>query len=257
MDQLRRRYEDTYTASVGAFVEEAGEVDATGIPEAHLPLWGKNYGTTGIRAAFVGRDTRGWGDMNAFLDHAKRDVRSAIFRCEAEFLELPFTEWTNNFGTSFWDTVMRYLAAFHGAPDWKALKRRENDEVLHSFVWANSNAVELYGSSAAHNKADFKAWQTLKTAGERHLDSFSPILEVFRPHVAVVMHWQLSEGYWGRPLQWEEIGEYALYAQDAKSGTHVFHTPHPTWLNHQGLRSAVFDSVCKKWESVSKAGMPA
>jgi hypothetical protein len=250
MHELRQRYEDHYAGAVSAFVKEAGDAIPKGIPEVHLPLWGKQYAKADLRVAFIGRDTKGWGDMGAFLEEAKRNVGSAIFRTEEEFHELPFTDWTNNFGTTFWDTVLQYLAMFHGVLDWKDLKRREIPDVLHSFVWANTNAVEQWGVTAAHNGADFESWQRLKETSERNLDSFSAILKVFRPHVAIVMHWEVADRYWGRQLEWEKLADYASYAHDAETGTQIFATAHPTWLNLKGIRHATFDAVCSKWKSI-------
>ena len=250
-DSLRQRYEKHYTEAVGAFLRDVSDINPTGIPEIHLPLWGNGYETADLRIAFIGRDTRGWGDMAAFLDAARSDIKTAIFRSESEFLELPFTRWTNNFGTSFWDTVMRFLAAFYGISDWKTLKRREHDTILQKFVWANTNAVEQWGVTAAHNNADYNSWARLKTASEVHLDSFVSIRDVFQPHVAIVMHWEAPSRYWGCDLQWQRIGAYANYAFDDSHNVHIFHTAHPTWLNLNRLRPAVLETICAKWVIVS------
>ena len=252
-ESTRQRYESHYINAVGAFLRDVGDVNATGIPEVHLPLWGKNYDSTKLRAAFIGRDTRVWGDMPTFLSEAKQNIQTAIFRSEAEFLGLPFKKWTNNFGTTFWDTVMRFLAAFNGISDWREVKRGRNDEILHNFVWANTNAVERWEVTAKNEQANFEAWRRLKTASEQHLDSFSAILEVFRPNVVIVMNWEISGNYWRRPLKWETIGDHVYYAFDASQGTHIFHTAHPTWLNLNKMRNIVFETICERWQTVSNA----
>ena len=192
--------------------------------------------------------------MTDFLRAAKSNPNEAVFRNEAEFLNLPFTTWTNNFGTTFWDTAMQFLAALHNVPDWKQLKRRQRDDLLHSFVWAETNSIERWSSTPSIEGADFQAWRTTKTASERHLDSFATILNIFRPHIAVVMNWSVCETYWDCPLKFERIGDHVDYAFAEHHETHVFHIAHPTWLRGS-KRAATFDSVLKKWNSVSSSSL--
>ncbi len=141
--KMRQLFQNHYTDRVRAFAADVGEVNATGIPEPHLPLWGKHYETATLRTAFIGRDTRYWGCMADFLRTVKPNAEEAIFRNEEEFLELPFTEWTNNFGTTFWDTVMQFLAELHGVPDWRQLKRRQRDDILHIRLGCVATGVRL------------------------------------------------------------------------------------------------------------------
>src|SRR5204862_7309288 len=101
--------------------------------------------------AFIGRDTRRWGEMNEFIAAAKQNGQDALFRSEEYFYGLPFVSenprWTNNFGTSFWDTVMQFVAAFHGVADWTEIKKRQHDHLLQSFIWAQTNSVETWGAT--------------------------------------------------------------------------------------------------------------
>src|SRR5665213_2041118 len=141
---VRERYERHYTQKVGDFIRDIGSVNAVGIPEVHLPLWGSDYETAQLRLAFIGRDTKLWGNMPSFINEATQNLQTAIFRNENKFRSLAFAGWTNNFGSSFWDTVMQFLAAFYNIPDWKEIKRRQHDDILRRFVWAETNAVELW-----------------------------------------------------------------------------------------------------------------
>ena len=247
---IRQRYENHYTRKVSDFIRDIGEIDTTGIPEVHLPLWGKNYETAKLRMAFVGIETQGWWDMAEFISDAKRDTRTAIFRQTEKFLQLPFVEWTNNFGTTFWDTVMQFLAAFHKVPEWQELKRRQHDEILHSFVWSETNAVERWQVTAEGNGSDFKAWEKIKAASKLHLDSYSAIIDIFRPHVAIVMHW--TDDYWDRALEWESIGDHVDYAFDHAHATHVFNTAHPNWMRNE-RRSETFTTILKRWQTITHA----
>ena len=194
---LEERYQANYAPRVAAFVAEVGpDLNAAGIPEPHLPCFGIGYEDASPKVAIVGRDTAYWGDMPLFLRAAATDTHAVLERHEAEFNTFKFTEWTNSFGKTFWDTALRLLAGFHGISDWRELKRREHPEILRGFLWAEVNAVELYGSSSHDSGADFTVWQTLKTASERHLDSISLLLDTFRPDVVVVLSRYAPAGYW-------------------------------------------------------------
>lgn len=245
---IKREYEKHYTSKVAAFLHEVGEIDAACIPDPHLPLWGKHYETATPRIAFIGQDTRYWGEMADFRNIAKRDLQAAIFGHEDVFRDLPFTGWTNNFGTTFWDTVMQFLAIFHGVPDWQQLKRRERDDILQTFVWAQTNAVELWESTPSIEGADFEAWQQFKTASERHLDSFSSLLRIFRPQFAIVMNWTVRDDYWNLPLQWETLGHHVRYALDSTHATHIFHTAHPNGMRYD--RREIFEMISNKWKAL-------
>jgi hypothetical protein len=246
---LKQRYEDHYSARLPVFLAEIGDIDVTGIPDPHLPLWGKDYESASPRIAFVGQDTLYWGQMDEFRDIAKNDLNAAIFGHGDVFHDLPFTGWTNNFGTTFWDTVMQFLAMFRGVPDWKQLKRRQRDDILQTFVWSQTNAVELWGSSPSREEANFESWKTCKGAAERHLDSFAAFLNIFRPQLVVVMNWTVRDEYWDLPLSFERVGNYVDYAFEPTHGCHIFHTAHSTFLRG-GLRQEVFDTIRRKWDSV-------
>lgn len=246
---MRQHFQEYYADRVRSFAAEVGDINAKGIPEVHLPLWGRHYETTLLKIAFVGRDTRYWGCMEDFLKAAKDNPEAVVFRNEAEFLDLPFTGWTNNFGTSFWDTVMQFLALFHGVQDWRQLKRRQRDDILHTFVWAETNAVELWGSTPSMEGADFQAWRKLKSASERYFDSFAAILSIFKPNLAIIMNWTVPDSYWDCPLQFQSIGDHVEYALAASHDTHVFKIAHPNWLRGD-RREATLHAVLNHWHTV-------
>jgi hypothetical protein len=200
MMPLQQRYENEYAPRIQRFLEEVEGVDATGIPEPHLPLWGNAYERSANKIAFIGQDTNYWHSMADFQSAGKQSVRDVLFKRENVFHDLLFTNWTNNFGTSFWDTVLQLLAGFHSIDDWRQLKRRQREDVLQTFVWAQTNAVELWTSSPSEAGANYDNWLRFKTASERHLDFLSPILNVFRPDVAIVTNWGVRDQYWDLPL---------------------------------------------------------
>ena len=249
---LKQRYEERYARNVAAFLREVSETDANGIPDPHLPLWGAHYETATPRIAFIGQDTYGWGKMADFRAVGHQRAQDALSMHEDVFRDLLFTRWTNNFGSTFWDTVMLLLAVLHDIPDWKQLKRRERDDILQTFMWAETNSVELWGSTPSGAGANYEAWQQFKTASERHLDSFSTILDVFQPHLAIVLNWTVRDEYWDVPLDWQRIGDHVDYAFEPSHATHVFHIAHATWLRGE-RRSDTLDTVSRQWKSVFNA----
>jgi hypothetical protein len=144
---------------------------------------------------------------------------------------------------------MQFLAALHDIPDWRQLKRRQRDDILHTFVWAQTNAIEKWDATPSIAGADFQAWRTIKTASERHLDSFSAILNVFRPHLAIIMNWTVSDAYWDCSIHFQEIGDHVSYAFMESPGTHVFNIGHPTWLRGD-RRADTFNTVLNQWKKV-------
>jgi hypothetical protein len=212
-DLLRARYEEHYREKVADFIRDVGDVDAAEIPEVHLPLWGSHYENAKLRAAFVGIETNYWGDMHEFMRAAKQNPRTAIFRNETaaifrnrRFDECRFVEWTNNSETSFFDTVMRFLALFHDLADWHELKARQRDDVLQSFVWAETNAVERWVPAS------------LRVASKRHFDSYASMADIFRPHVVVVMDTNSDPYFSERDPEFEEIGDHVWYGRDPVLG---------------------------------------
>lgn len=240
----RQRFIDRYKHRAIKFAEEISHLTTEGIPEPHLPITGRLYERCPIRIAFIGQDTRYWGNLGNFIRMAKSDPEETLFRNEAEFRCLAFTKWTNNFGSSFWDTVMQFIAAFHRISDWKYLKNRNDDDYLQSFVWAEVNSIELWNSTPAKEGADFQSWKSIKSASEVAFDSFDLFAEVFRPDIAIVMNWSAPEHYWGDSLRFETIGDHVRRAEYTPTKTNVFHLAHPNWMRGT-RRSETFDCVMR------------
>lgn len=251
-ESIRQQFEKHYLEKVAAFIGDVADVDATGIPEIHLPLWGTNYETAKLRIAFVGMETKYWGDMGEFIGEAKQNPQTAIFRNEAWFHEFKFLESTNNFGTSFFDAVMQFLALFHNIPDWHELKARQYDGLLRSFVWAETNAIERH-TTEAHEGVNSELWGKLKAASRRHLDSYSAMADIFRPHIVVVMDTNSDPYFLGsapeRDPGFEEIGDHLWYGRDPVLKTHIFNTAHPNYF-FRNTGNATFETVSKKWKEI-------
>ncbi|HSY54662.1 MAG TPA: hypothetical protein VK785_09455 [Opitutaceae bacterium] len=265
-DSIKQRYIARYTEAVGKFIHDVGDVNAAGIPEVHLPLYGAKYEKASPRIAFIGRDTWCWGGMEGFLECAKPKIQAVIptrIR-EDEFLTFPFKKggsWAAEGNSIFWDTVMRCLAAFHGVHDWKQIKEGGCDDILQSFVWANTNAVEIWEKKKLPEwekklgkKANRDAHRRLKSAATKHFDSFSAIQEIFQPHVAIIMSKKAPKDYWGTVPQSKAIGNGVNYVFDSLNRTHIFHTVHPMRFSFNKVSAKeVVDTIFSKWQAVQGA----
>ena len=209
---------------------------------------------------FVGRDTYTWGsgdcNMRGFIAAARQDIRMSLVRNDAPFRNLQFTEWKKS---KFWDTVMRLLAGFYEIPNWKDLQERRRDDILRRFVWAETNSIEKWESSPSVKGADKGEWLKVKLASDRHLDSFSAISEVFRPHVSIVMGWgsAVPHNYWRDCsfVQRECLGDHVNYAFDETHSTHVFHTAHPNWYRSRDRKTKMIEAVLEKLKTLGGTEM--
>jgi hypothetical protein len=240
---LKTRFLSRYGSAILSLVDEAGVIDAGSLQEPHLPLWGQAYAQAPVRLAFIGQDTRNWGEMTPFLAQARESPEQACLRWQSYFRELPYVKWTNRAGTSFWDTVFRILAGANGIKTWKDICRGRHDDLLRTFVWAEVNSVELWTAQAVarwetrtKKKADIQVWRKLKLASERCLDRLSLILDVFSPHAIVILNWHIPAHYWDRHLEWTTITDHLRHATDGKTGAQVFHSAHPAWLGRKRSR---------------------
>lgn len=246
MDDLRERFDSIFHQRALAFVGAVENIDVRGIPEPHLPHWGVNYESSALKIGIVGRDTRGWGQMSNFIQAVKANPISAIHRGEDEFNSLDFTGWTNNFRTSFWDTSMKFLAGLHNIPDWKLLKKRKEESVLRSFFWANVNSVERYEVTPKEQGVAWETWRKIKDASEQHFDSLTVLLDIFRPHIVIVMNWEPHAHFLDIRLSWEEFGNHQAYAFHEPSHTHILAMAHPTWLNRNSLYETAVKGIIQK-----------
>jgi len=253
MADLYQKFEAEFIPRIQAFIETVENLDTSGIPEPHFPHWGVDYADTPVRIGIIGRDTRSWGHMPAFIEAVKSDPQQALYRGKGEFDALDFTGWTNNFGRTFWDTSMKVLAALHGVEDWKSLKRRELTAPLRSFFWANVNSVERFEVSPRANSVPWDVWRKVKSASEHHLDSFRAILDILRPQVVFLMNWDPGDHFLDFPLSWEEFGNHQAEAIDPVTGCVILATAHPTWLNQNRIYDEAIGGIIQRANKTLRA----
>jgi hypothetical protein len=229
----RQNFIDTYKPLAIDFVKNIRNIQYDKIPEPFLPTYGKLYDTTETRIVFVGMETRGYGNINDFVNLMDENPEAAIFGVFEEFDDLEFCKWGSNFGNSFWDFNFKFLANFYNIENWKDLKSGKQEQILRSFAWGNTNAIERYSITAEGNGADYENWLKVKTASEC-FDHGKYLLNALHPHLMVILNWReeewLSEGI-NDTIKREEIKEYFWYYYLPTNKTHVIWTAHPTWLS--------------------------
>ncbi len=252
---LRDRFFACYVPRVAAFAEEVASVHAAGMPEPHLPFFGVNYEQATLRMAVVGRDTKQWHRMDNFLRTASVDPAVALQRHRADFDGFRFLDWRcYRSGRSFWATLLKLVAGFHGINDWKSLLRCEHPEVLRSFVWAQTNSIEHFASTAKALGVNRQHWLKFKTASERQFDSLSLLLDTFQPHVTIVMSRSVRPEYWDRHLSWQSVTDHLECSRDeASGGGLIFRTAHPGWLSRKGLYKPTLAAIFERWKAEAPA----
>jgi hypothetical protein len=234
MTTLEQRYIDYFIPLIQDFVRDVQPLphpDIEGMPEPFLPLFGKNYETSALRLVIVGQDTLGWGDLREFIAAEKATPGCKLHEGLAEFRDHPFTQWGPT-RQRFWGFTMMLLAALHGQADWEMMKQGQMREILDSFAWAEGNAIELYGSSAAGLGVPQDYWDAVRRAGER-FNRFRHIVETLKPHAALILYRGLNpatyfEGYDLQVVSREgRLTHYRL----PEIGMDVYHAPHPGSMN--------------------------
>lgn len=229
----RQLFIDTYKPLATDFVNNIRAVQYDKIPEPFLPVYGQLYDTAETRIMFVGMETRGYGNITDFVNHVDGNPEEAIFSVFEEFDELEFCNWGNNFGSSFWDFNFKFLTNFYNIDDWKKLKRGEAENILKSFAWGNTNAIERYHITAEKKGVDFESWLKVKNASTC-FDSGKYLLNVLRPQIMVILSWDTPEEWLSNGLSDTvtryEIDDHFWYYFLPTTQTHVLWTAHPTWL---------------------------
>ena len=204
-----------------------------GITQPFFPLFGDQYETATLKIVFVGIETNGGGDTKLFVENCQRSSEEVIRGKLREFRELEFIKWGNNFGYTFFDIILFFLASYHKLPDWKVLKRKMNDSVLRSFAWGNCNAVERYEVTAKKNGVPKDVWAKVKAASNR-FDIAKHIIDSLHPDVMVVMWKAMRPESYLAGLDYSQISEEGnvrhFFVKSSK--LHIFQIPHPQNMSH-------------------------
>ena len=221
-----------YKPLLTEFVNNIRLVDYDRIPEPFLPVHGRLYESAPVRIAFVGMETKGYGNITDFVKKFDNNQEEVIFGEFEEFDELEFCKWGNNFGNGFWNFNFKFLANFHEVDDWKEVKNGLAEDILRSFAWGNTNSIERYHVTAQKKGVEFENWVTVKNASKL-LDRGKYLLDVLQPHIMVILNWSTEEEWLSAGVDnvmRQEIEDHFWYYFLQATKTHVLWIAHPTWL---------------------------
>lgn len=236
------QFVNTYQPLLKSFISKIDHINKENLPEPFLPVYGKLYDQTPFKIAFVGWETRDNSSLADFCSEFDSSPIDCLYRFREDLFPenddgFKFNYYGNNFGKTFWDFILKFLAQFHNISDWKSLKNGEVPhiaEILQSFIWANTNAIERYSVTAKKLGANEKEWQVVSLASKA-FDSSHILIEALSPKVIIILHWEADEswltdhnGYIEGPI---EITETLLYYHLIDSSTHVYWTKHPVRMS--------------------------
>jgi len=232
MTTEKERFYTTYSTLLKKFLKEIKGIDTTGIPEPHLPCIGADYLKSKYKLAFFGKETNGWGALKDFILDAKVDLLKALQRNEGEFDDLAFVDWTNNFKTSFWDFILKFLSVFYCINDVETLKNNKKyHTLLRSFIWGNTNSIERYEKIAKRNPVLYDNWKKIKESSSI-FDNPKYILEIYKPNILFILNrdeneeWLTNTGNISGP---DKVDENIHYYYKSNTKTHVLWLVHPRW----------------------------
>ncbi len=225
-------YKAQYIRLLSNFFDSIHDVDTSGIPAPHIPSVGDLYDEAKYKIAFFGMETNGWGDLKSLKDEFIINPEKAFNYLTDDFRELAFLNWTNNFGTSFFNYILLFLSRFYNIKDWKAFKSDEQYQyILKTFIWGNTNAIERYEVSAKSKNVEIEAWNKVKSAS-KIFDSAEHILQSCSPNILLVMNWGESEKWLGNTVvsHKEQLGDHLYYLFSESTNTHIYWLAHPRWI---------------------------
>jgi hypothetical protein len=232
---INQRYKDHYTPLVKSFCEEVSAtvtIEPDKLPEPFLPQYGSDYEHSALRVAFVGQDTKKWGDLKSFVANGIDTPLVCLEKNRDEFRSHHFTGWGSS-RQKFWGFVMMFLARLHGIENWSLMKRGRCREILSSFAWGNGNAIE-YWQSSAKGKCSIEFWKKIRRLGER-FNGIDHLIKTIAPQVVVVLWKGMNPGTYfsGYQVQTLHSVEDVKHFYLPEVNVHVFHTLHPRRMNFE------------------------
>lgn len=234
-DQVRK----VYAGLIESFAKEVSGMVIEGIPAPHIPVVGGNYDRCAYKMAFVGMETKGTYKSNCqtFIDNPE-----GVLTLSEEWLDASGM-FKKRERSVYWLFIKHFLQCFYQI---KSLKTKKGKYHAHmsSFVWGNANAIERYEVTARKKKVDKKVWQAVKNAS-KPFDNINHLIDAAQPKVVFITYKDVDKEYLtdandvcckkhvfttskGRK---SAIRYYYLSNRD----THVFVTPHPTWMRRSGI----------------------
>lgn len=205
---MKEKLYNTYKIPVNNFFEKMKNCDANiyhQFPIPHIPGIGINYGKTDYKVLYVGIETYGWDEFGCLKKEIERQKENSLNNLEKfiNYSSIPienyeYLNWYKNRqdgGYSvFWDFVLQFHLKLKNKPN-DSLKRDalENvKEFINDFAWANSNAIERFGTIQSYTKSplDNKAYQYLVNAA-KELNQIELMIDSLSPDLIVIMNWTI------------------------------------------------------------------
>ena len=219
-------------------------IKTAGITGPHLPGVGNCYEFAKYKFLFCGWETYGWDSLTDFVNE---ETHNNVFSTDKYLNDDTFLNWRHNDHATFWAFVLKFISKFYHV-DYKELTEKKYPELLHSFMWANSNSIERYEVSST--EAPKENWEKVKNASKT-FDDLNHIINSCRPKVVFILYKKVDEKYFKNDktlsetynidinnrhnfLQLRNEGYYYCYGRNSQ--THIFTLPHPRWM---GLYSGI------------------
>ena len=244
MKDLKNRREVEYTPIIDSFKKEIEGINTEGITGPHLPGVGNCYELAKYKFLFCGWETYGWDSLTDFVNDK---INNLVFSTDKYLNDDTFLEWKQNDHATFWAFVLRFISKFYHV-DYKELTERKYPELLHSFIWANSNSIERYEVSSTEGAKE--DWERVKFASKT-FDDLNHIINSCQPKVVFILYKNVDERYFKNDTTLSEsynidvsnksnflqlCNERYSYCYGRNTQTHIFTLPHPRWM---GLYSGI------------------
>lgn len=248
--ELIDRFSLHYEGLIYKFVCEIEGLDYKGMPEPHIPVIGSCYTKCRYKIAFYGIETAYWHSMEEFMEVAKADPKKAATLHFNDIENMTNLKWTNNFHSSFWDFIFSFLATFYKV-DISDVRKGKYPDILHSFIWGNTNSIEKYSIQAEDNRVAKEVYDKIK-AQSLIFDDSDHLIKIARPNVVIVLNWgEEKDWFVDKPINYNyyKINDHLWYYYNRSTQTHIFQTHHPRSLHRRYGFSEIIDELLKQFES--------
>lgn len=259
--EMNNRRKEVYQPLIEAFKKEIEGVNIEGITGPHLPVVGDRYAEAKYKFVFCGIETLGYNLLSEFVTY---DNEKLVTWTDNKLNENSFLSYSKNNHANFWGFVFKFLSKFYKI-NVEDLRNEEFPDILHSFIWANSNSIERYETSSEGQGAVYSAWEKIKTASAI-FDNLDHIVNSCSPKVIFICNKKCDENYFlsnrynseskncfytKHYVNDSEKVSYEYYHK-RDSNIHIFKLPHPKWMDLQGKGiDAYIDSIIKIIENYS------
>ena len=234
------KYEDYYKPLWEEFFSKIKEVDVENCPEPHLPVYGENYSNSNFKIVFVGIDAAGSCNMAKF--NSEDGYYKIIQEWKEEFDDLGYCYWAWKW--NFWRFIFQFLGKFYdlSIEELKKFESEKAQNILKSFVWANTLSIERFHVTAKGKNVKYDNWEKVKNASAV-FDKADNIIDTFKPNIIVLLNWTNVPDGWlpdeiGEPEKDDTIPLWYYYLK--KSDTHLYWTKHPRSLTHIGFDVIIY-----------------